>query len=152
MAIIETWIMHIEKALSTIYGWLIAISLWGASFFAPAYYPFAVVGILIIIDLFWGIAVALKQKKFILSEALRDTCKKIAVYGSCLASVYLIENIFYQGIAITSIAAGLAGTCEVFSFSASMLIIIPDFPFISLFRQQLKGEMEKKLGKQINIF
>ncbi|MCY6350130.1 hypothetical protein OXV71_04235 [Bacteroides fragilis] len=62
----------------------------------------------------------------------------------------MIEQIFHASVAVTSVAAGLAGACEVWSFSASILIIAPNFPFISLFRAQLRGEMERKLGRNIN--
>lgn len=149
---IEYIIHHLTRILNTVYGWLVAAAIFIGNFFAPAYYPFIVVGILVVIDLVWGITVALKNKKFFLSEALRDTCIKVAIYASCLASVFLIEQIFYSGIVTTSLAAALAGTCEVFSFSASILIIKPQFPFISLFREQLRGEMEKKLGRPLDNF
>ncbi|MCD7915476.1 MAG: hypothetical protein LUG96_09675 [Tannerellaceae bacterium] len=67
-----------------------------------------------------------------------------------LASVYLIEHLFYEDIVVTSLPAGIAGTCEVWSFSASILIIKPNFPFICFFRRQLWGEIEKKSGNSIN--
>jgi hypothetical protein len=35
--------------------------------------------------------------------------------------------------------------------SASMLIIKPDMPFLRLFRGQLKGEIQSKLNKNINL-
>lgn len=149
---LESIFHHLCKILHTAYGWLVAAVIFVGNFFAPAYYPFIVVEVLVLLDLSWGVAVALRNKKFFLSEALRDTCVKVAIYASCLASVYLIEQIFYAGIVTTSLAAALAGTCEVFSFSASILIIKPNFPFISLFRSQLRGEMEKKLGRPIDEF
>ncbi len=143
-------IAHLAAILGTAYGWIIAMASWTFNFLAPAGYPFAVVFILVIIDLIWGIIVALKLGTFVYSEALRETCTKLAIYGSCLVSVYLIEQLFYSGIAATSVSAGLAGTCEIFSFSASILIIKPNFPFISLFRNQLQGEMAKKLGQPLS--
>lgn len=147
---LESLLHHLAKILNTAYGWLVAALIFIGNFFAPACYPFIVVGILVLIDLGWGVAVAFKKGEFFLSEALRDTCIKVAIYASCLASVYLLEQMFYTGIVATSIASALAGTCEVFSFSASILIIKPKFPFISLFREQLRGEMEKKLGRPLN--
>lgn len=141
---------HLVKTLNTAYGWLVAAFIYVGNFFAPAYYPFVVVGILVLIDLAWGITVALKNGRFFLSEALRNTIIKTAIYASCLGSIYMIEQIFYAGIVATSLASALASTCEVFSFSASILIIKPNFPFISLFREQLRGEMEKKLGRPLN--
>ncbi|MCD7937068.1 MAG: hypothetical protein LUG98_09440 [Tannerellaceae bacterium] len=140
----------IQRIFSTFYGWLSAVALFVSHFFGPAYYPFAVVGILVLIDLYWGIRVAFRNKQFILSEALRETVLKGSIYASCLGGIYLIEQIFHEGVFATSLAAALAGTCEVWSFSAAILIIKPDFPFISLFRKQLRGEIEKKLGTNIN--
>ncbi|WP_368116338.1 phage holin family protein [Bacteroides fragilis] len=148
--IIKSFLEHLQRILSTVYGWLSTVIIFIAHFFAPAWYPFAVVGILILIDLGWGIAVSLKKGEFAYSEVGRETCKKVAIYASCLCSVYMIEQIFHTSVAVTSVAAGLAGACEVWSFSASILIIAPNFPFISLFRAQLRGEMERKLGRNIN--
>ena len=139
-----------NNALSTFYGGISSTAILVGQFLAPGWYPFAVVGLCVIMDLCWGIAVARKQKRFFLSECLRDTCLKIAIYGSALLSVYLIEQMFSAGgIFFTCIISAIAGTCEIFSFSASILIIKPNFPLISIFKNQLKGEMEKKLGTSI---
>lgn len=139
-----------NNALSTCYGAISAAIIVIGQFMAPVYYPFAVVFICIGMDLFWGIAVARKQKKFFLSGCLRDTCTKVAIYMSSLLCVFLIEQMFNAGgIFFTCIIAAIAGSCEIFSFSASILIIRPNFPFISIFKNQLKGEMEKKLGTSI---
>lgn len=143
---------HLCHIFSTFYGWLVALLLLIFNFFAPAYYPFLIVFILILVDLGWGIAVSLKKEDFAYSEAGRETCIKIAIYGCCLGSVYMIEHMFHSGITITSVAAAVAGACEVWSFSASMLIIYPKMPFLRIFRAQLRGEMEKKLGRSINTF
>jgi phage-related holin len=148
--IIKSIVDHLRCILSTVYGWLSATGVFLLHFFAPAGYPFIVVGILVIIDLCWGIAVSLKKGEFAYSEGIRETCKKIAIYASCLVSVFIVERIFNSGIAVTSVAAALAGACEIWSFSASILIIAPNCPFIRLFREQLRGEMEKKLGRNIN--
>lgn len=92
-------IVHLAAILGTAYGWIVAMASWTFNFLAPAGYPFAVVFILVISDLIWGIIVALKLGKFVYSEALRETCTKLTIYGSCLVSVYLIEQLFYSGIA-----------------------------------------------------
>lgn len=47
---------------------------------------------------------------------------------------------------MTAIISALASACELWSFSASILIIHPDFPFVKLFRKYLKGEIESKIG------
>lgn len=70
---------------------------------------------------------------------------------SCLVAAYLIERIlFNDSIVMTAIVSALAGACELWSFSASILIIHPEFPFIRLFRKYLKGEIENKIGITLN--
>ncbi|MDR3119651.1 MAG: hypothetical protein LBU44_09625 [Mediterranea sp.] len=141
--IIKSVINRLRCILSSVYGWLSAMAVYVFHFFAPAWYLFAAVGILILIDLGWGIVVSCKKGGFAYSAAARETCKKIAIYVSCLGSVYIIEHIFHSEVTFTSIVAGLAGACEIWSFSASILIIAPNFPFISLFRAQLRGKWRK---------
>lgn len=150
--IIKSFIDHLSRIFSTLYGWIVSLAILAGSFFAPAYYPFLIVFIMILIDLFWGIAVSLKKGEFALSEAGRETCTKIAIYGCCLGSVFLIERMFTAIIYITTVAAAVASACEVWSFSASMLIIYPKMPFLRIFRTQLRGEIEKKLGRNINNY
>ncbi len=150
--IIKSFLEHLNRIFSTIYGWMISLCILVSSFFAPAYYPFLIVFIMIIIDLFWGISVSLKKGEFALSEAGRETCTKIAIYGSCLGSVFLIEHMFTANIYITTVAAAVASACEVWSFSASMLIIYPKMPFLRIFRAQLRGEIEKKLGRSLHNY
>lgn len=149
---IKSILDHLNRIFSTFYGWMVSLAILAGSFFAPAYYPFLIVFIMIVIDLFWGIAVSLKKGDFALSEAGRETCIKIAIYGCCLGSVFMIERMFHPGIHITTVASAIAGACEVWSFSASMLIIYPKMPFLRIFRAQLRGEIEKKLGRDINHF
>lgn len=52
---------HLCHIFSTFYGWLVALLLLIFNFFAPAYYPFLIVFILILVDLGWGISVSLKK-------------------------------------------------------------------------------------------
>lgn len=128
-------------------GILLSFWLGIINLFAPLWYPFLVVLVLIGIDLYWGIRSSLFQGKFVKSEVIRRTVDKITSYFSCLAAAYMIEHIlFSDSILITSVIASLASACELWSFSASILIIHPDFPFIRLFRKHLIGEIESKMG------
>lgn len=149
----EKFFTQLGSALQTAYGWFIALMVSAITFIQPEIWSFIVVGCAILADLIWGIAAAVKLKKFILSKALRETFKKIGIYAFALVGAFAIEKITHdQGnfIAVKTIAL-FAAVCEFWSMSASMLIVKPDMPFLKLFRGQLKGEIQSKVSKNVNL-
>ena len=149
----EKGIIQLNNALSTAYGWMLAMVSTLIAFVTPEKMSFLVVGGAILADLFWGIVASLKLKKFILSVALRETIKKIGVYSFALLGAMSIEAIAHiEGtfIAVRTVAI-LASVCEFWSMSASMLIVYPNMPFLKLMRWQLKGEIESKVIKNMNV-
>lgn len=145
LANIKYFISRIWDVMENTYARIGAALIWVISFFSPVWYPFLVVLIMIGIDLYWGLRAAHIRHQLVLSEAGRRTVDKITSYLSCLAAVYLIEHIILENsIVVTSGIAALASACELWSFSASILIIHPNFPFIRMFRKQLRGEIESK--------
>lgn len=149
----EKGIIQLNDALSSAYGWILAMVVTVIAFITPEKVSFIVVGGAIFADLFWGIVASVKQKKFILSVALRETVKKIGVYSFALMGALSIEAIAHiEGtfIAVRTVAI-LASVCEFWSMSASMLIVYPKMPFLKLLRGQLKGEIESKLKKNVDI-
>lgn len=144
---IRYYASRLLEPLDNIPGRIMAGVLCVVNFFTPMWYPFLVVLVLIGFDLYWGIRAALKQGKFGKSEVGRRTVDKITSYFSCLMAAYMIEHILFDNsIVITSAISALASACELWSFSASILIIHPEFPFIKLFRKYLIGEIESKMG------
>lgn len=144
---------NLESAFSTSLGWMVALLSAVVTIIAPEKTSFIVVGFAILADLFWGIAAALKLKKFFLSTALRDTVKKIGIYSFAMLGALAIESIAHaEGtfVAVRTIAI-FASVCEFWSMSASMLIIYPNMPFLRIFRTQLKGEIASKLSKNIDV-
>lgn len=140
-------------ALSTSLGWVVALFTMLVTFIAPEKTSFIVVGCAILADLFWGIAAAIKLKKFFLSTALRNTVKKIGIYSFAMLGAMAIESIAHADgtfLAVRTIAI-FAAVCEFWSMSASMLIIYPNMPFLRIFRTQLKGEIAAKLSKNIDV-
>jgi len=132
------------------YGKILTMTTAIITFFQPEAWGFTVVGFVILADLIWGIAASIKMKNFILSRALRETVKKVGIYSFALIGVFMVEKIVHEGghyVAFRTLAI-FAAVCELWSMSASMLIIKPDMPFLKLFRGQLKGEIESKLNKQ----
>ena len=144
---------HVPIALQTALGWIAVLFTMLATFIAPEKTSFLVVGFVIFADLFWGVAASIKLKKFFLSTALRDTVKKIGVYSFTLIGALAVEKIAHaEGtfIAVRTVAI-IASVSELWSMSASMLIIYPEMPFLRLFQKHLKGEIESKLSKNVNI-
>ncbi|SFK99565.1 hypothetical protein SAMN05216357_11065 [Porphyromonadaceae bacterium KH3CP3RA] len=151
--VMEKIISQLNNALHTAYGWFLALMTASITFIQPEIWSFYVVGGAILADLIWGIAAAVKLKKFILSKALRETIKKVGVYAFALVGALAIERITHaEGtfIAVRTIAL-FAAVCEFWSMSASMLIVKPDMPFLKLFRGQLKGEIASKVSKNVNV-
>lgn len=150
---ISKTLMNVLYALQTMLGWIVVLFAMLVTFIEPEKTSFIVVGLAILSDLFWGIAAAIKLKKFFLSTALRDTVKKIGIYSFALLGAMGIESIAHaEGtfVAVRTIAI-FAAVCEFWSMSASMLIIYPNMPFLRIFRSQLKGEIESKLSKNVDI-
>lgn len=144
---------QLGNALSSAYGWFLMLLTACITFIQPEIVSFHVVGGSIAADLIWGIAAAIKMKKFILSKALRETVKKVGIYSFALVGALAIEKITHGDgsfIAVRTIAV-FAAVCEFWSMSASMLIIKPDMPFLKLFRGQLKGEIASKVSKNVDI-
>ncbi|MDD2243087.1 MAG: hypothetical protein VB079_00880 [Petrimonas sp.] len=144
---------QLSSALETSYGWFLTCVTALAALFQPEVWGFIVVGLSVLGDLIWGIASSVKLKTFIVSRALRETLKKIGIYSFALVGVFLVEKIIHEEghFIVFRTVAVFASVCELWSMSASMLIIKPDMPFLRLFRAQLKGEIESKLSKHIDI-
>ena len=143
----------LNTALSTAYGWFLALMTASITIIQPEILSFIVVGLLVVADLIWGVLAALKLKKFLLSKAFRETVKKVGIYASVLCSVLIVEKILRgdESLFAVKIMAVFAAVCELWSMSASMLIVKPDMVFLKLFRLQLKGEIESKMNKNVNI-
>lgn len=142
---------NILEVLSKLYGWLLVAFVSAINFFEPGMYCFFVVFASVIGDLFWGVCASIRLKRFILSKILRKSVIKIGIYGFALALTFLIESILHENTLIgIKVIAVLASVCELWSMSANMLIVYPDMPFLKIFRLQLKGEMESKIGKKLD--
>ena len=142
---------HIERLLSSMYGCILIILAFFANLLQPDWFCFAVVFTVVIFDLLCGIGASLKQGCFVLSKLIRETFFKIGCYAFTLIGVVLIERLIHDsGMIGIKLFAALAAACELWSMSASLLIINPNFPFLRIFRLQLKGEIESKTGKNMD--
>lgn len=144
--VFEKIMEKIWQVFTSFWGWVIALCVGFVDFLGDEKTAFLVVGIAIIFDLIWGITAAIKQGKYIFSEAGRNTFTKMFAYGSVLVLVLLIEQQTHDGTFLaTRIMCVIAASCELWSVCANILIVKPSFPFIHLFRKYLAGEISKKL-------
>lgn len=138
---------HVQSIFSTVWGWILIVSTYIFSYIWEEKTIFIVAIFAILFDLFWGVRASLKLKKFMLSSGIRETFNKILVYCSILLILLVIERLIHENTLIAARAVCvLMAACELYSASASMLIVNPNMPFLKLFRMQLKGEIEKKTG------
>ena len=141
------WSKTITNMLSTLTGLLIGVFMFIINMISGNETAFYAAFIAIFFDLLWGTIAAIKKKDFILSSLLTKTFTKIFLYISVFIMVIFMEKAlndnWYLG---TRVVCTFAAGCELWSAMANMLIVKPNFPFISLFRKSLTGEIAAKLG------
>lgn len=133
------------SALQTVQGWAVAGILFLVDFVAGHELAVGLVVFVTLMDAVWGITVSVKRKKFALSELARLTVGKLAVYGCAMLVFIGLDKMV--GLTLTASIIGAAITLvELWSASASMLILFPNFLFLKLLRKALTGEIAAKLG------
>lgn len=144
----ERFLTKLGDCLCTVWGWLLAIMLFLAEFFGGYALALHSVLIFVLLDLGWGIAVAVKCKKYTLSESARNTVTKVVSYYSSILIIILLEKMIGVdapwGVTLVSVIIGLT---ELWSISGNMLIINPNIPFLKIIRPALIGEIARKLGR-----
>lgn len=119
------------------------------AFFAPEKFAFICVLAGVLIDALLGVIRTVRTGGFLLSKLAQQTMFKITAYGAALVIVYLIERLAHDsGMLGIKLAAGWALACELWSISASVLIIWPDATFFRVLRKHLRGEIAAKLGEE----
>lgn len=148
--VLEGIATKLSEALMTVQGWLIGLLIVIVNFFAG--YQLVLYGVLIAVafDALLGICVARKRGEFILSELLRATIFKLAVYFNLIVVFVFIDKFVTTGGIETKITTVILGSAiclaEAWSSCGNALIISPNFPFLRLFRKALTGEIARKLN------
>lgn len=144
----ERFFIKLGDCLCTIWGWIAAVALFLAEFFGGYSLALHSIMVFVLLDLGWGIAVAVKCKKYTLSESARNTVSKVVSYYSSILIVIMIEKMIGidtpWGVTLISVIIGLT---ELWSISGNMLIINPNIPFLKILRPALVGEIARKLGR-----
>jgi hypothetical protein len=136
----------IETMLNTFFGFLMGSFMLLGSLMVENKIAFYAALTAIFFDMIWGILASITTKRFVITKLLRKTFVKFFLYSSVFTMIMLIEhglhNDWYLG---TRLVCTFAACCEMWSTFANMLIVKPDFPFISLLRKSLAGEIANKL-------
>lgn len=144
--ILTKTITKLSAILHTVQGWALSAGIFLAEyFFADHEIVVKAVLIAILLDAVWGISASIKQGKFALSELMRQTVAKIAIYGSALAALIQVDKVASTTLCTTVVSIPIL-VCEIWSMAGSMLIVKPDMPFLRLFKNVLKGEIANKLN------
>lgn len=131
--------------LQTVQGWIAAGVLFILDFIAGHELAIGLVIFVTLMDAAWGITVSVRNKKFALSELMRLTIGKLAVYGCAMLVFIGLDKMV--GLTLSASIVGAAITLvELWSASASMLILFPNFLFLKLLKKALTGEIATKLG------
>ena len=132
--------------LQTKWGWFLGAGVAIADYIAGHMFVVFLVVAVTLLDAVWGVAASVHQGRFTLSELLRLTVSKLAVYG-CALFVFIGLDKFID----STISASVVGACivlvEFWSSCASMLILYPNFLFLRLMKHALIGEIASKMNK-----
>lgn len=142
------YIEHISNKLlsilNTIQGWVVALLLFLGDFIGGHELAVGLVVFVTLMDAIWGITVSIKKKKFALSELARLTIGKLAVYGCAMLTFIGLDKMIGMTLSASIISTAIC-LVELWSASASMLILFPNFFFLKLFKKALTGEIASKL-------
>ena len=143
--IITKTLHKLGAILQTVQGWVLSAGIFLAEyFFADHATVVCLVLAATLLDAVWGIAVSISHGQFTLSELMRLTVAKIAVYGCALAVFIGLDKVTGTELS-TDIVGGAIILCEGWSMCASMLIIFPHIAILQLLKKALTGEIVTKL-------
>lgn len=134
----------IMTLLSSLWGWV------GTSILAILAYFFAlktmviIIFVVVLIDMLLGIYI---HRNEIQSSKLRESLLKFLIYIVLIGLTYSVE--VEVGIAILyKIVFAIASLTEIYSIAAQLLVICPNLPFLSLFKNILAAEISKKTNME----
>lgn len=143
--VLKHCLTKLECIIRSVYGWILALTMLIVEYFSDHAFVVFLVIATTVMDAIWGVTVSVKEKRFTLSELMRNTIGKLAVYG-CALFVFIGLDKFIDSTVSAKIVGAAIAMVELWSSSASMLIIFPDFPFLKLISKALTGEIASKLN------
>lgn len=149
--ILTSCILKTGDALRFTGGWLTIAGVILADMFAGHVFLVNFIIVMTFIDAVWGTTVSIKKGRFALSELMRQTVGKMAVYACAIFGMagidyYICSQTGLQMTLSTAIVGIVIALAEIWSSTASMLILFPHFPVLRLLQKALTGEIARKLG------
>ena len=135
--------------ITSVWGQVIALILFIGAYFASIAGLVHIILALVVIDGLLGISVSIKTfgSDSILSSRLRQSLYKIFFYLLFIIFTFLIEQqIVAESYISSKIIFAIMSGVELWSIAANALIIVPNFPFLRLFKKYLSSEIGKKLS------
>lgn len=157
--ILLTTVERFDSMISTSWGFICALAIAVFEFLLGYKVAIGVVFAAVLLDMIWGIVAALKQKKFLRSELMRDTITKIGAYGAAILMTAFLENLIAGSHTIgaeegtssriaVDVVAFIISCTEFWSICGNILIVRPNSIFFKLIRLSLIDEIASKLGMQ----
>lgn len=144
LEVIDKISIKLPQILHTVAGWVVGLLLFLGDFIGGHELAVGLVVFVTLMDAVWGITVSIKKKKFALSELARLTIGKLAVYGCAMLTFIGLDKMIGMVLSASIVSAAIC-LVELWSASASMLILFPNFFFLKLFKKALTGEIASKL-------
>ena len=141
---IEKILDKLQSILHTLAGWVVGLILFLGDFIGGHELAVGLVVFVTLMDAIWGITVSIKKKRFALSELARLTIGKLAVYGCAMLTFIGLDKMIGMTLSASIISTAIC-LVELWSASASMIILFPNFFFLKLFKKALTGEIASKL-------
>ena len=137
--------LKLGSILKTEWGWLAAIGLWVADYFAGHSFVVNYVLLVTVMDAVWGIVLSHRRGEFTLSELARQTVVKLGIYMTAIVAGIGLDRMSTTGIPTATVGC-IIGLVEMWSSCASALIIYPNLPVLHFLKKALTGEIASKLG------
>ena len=142
------FVSKLFSAFHTLYGWICAGCMLLLNLILGYKEVLITVLVCVILDTIWGVWAQIKSGKFALSQLGREKMlSKWFFYASVLLAFVVLERLLGMENKLTVIGIStLICVVEIWSMSASALIVNPNMPFLRLFKRYLQGEIAAKLG------
>ena len=124
---IEKILDKLQSILHTLAGWVVGLLLFLGDFIGGHELAVGLVVFVTLMDAIWGISVSIK-----------------AVYGCAMLTFIGLDKMIGMTLSASIISTAIC-LVELWSASASMIILFPNFFFLKLFKKALTGEIASKL-------
>lgn len=147
LVLLNIW-TAISGLLTSVWGKVLVFGLFIGATFSSISGLLHIILILTFIDLVFGVSVTINKRGRgkITSSKLRNSLYKTFFYLIFIMLIYLIESTVVTDSVVTSkLAFAIISAVELWSIASNAIILMPNMPFLKIFRKYLGAEIAKKL-------